>query len=270
MPPRRLNDRQVERFLAALHSVEYRQALAARLAGTTDKKSTAYRSQMRRLQLYISQGQVRRSYARSPAPVRQVTRKAARHIPYPENLPPPQYKTPVPVAQTSRPKITFFRDVEPSPLPPAKRRPRARDVSEFDIQALVAYHDGDAEETGEALGVSARATGLLELATMGDTVEVLGARGSGELIEPIREFFEFSEDKDDVEDFIDLIGNLPGWQKGMIFDDLRSGGTTFADILDAWRADDMVYRKHGDEDDEDLSESAYWELWRAIYARQKA
>jgi hypothetical protein len=137
------------------------------------------------------------------------------------------------------------------------------------IEIGFAYHDGDVEETSDDLRLSRRASNLLELATTGDGITISGSSGVGELDDAIRDFYDEHEDAQDAIDFSDLLHNLPAWEIGLIMEDIRSGATTFSDWLDRWHEDGMVYRAYGDSDDQDLEDSAFWELWREAYARSK-
>lgn len=271
MPQRRINDAQVERLLEALHSLPYRQHLARQIAV---QENIQYASAMRRLQRYITEAGERRVFAHSPAPKRQALRAAARQVP--QALRPAPKPRPIPTPEPIRPYAPppFFKEIPAAEIPAdyvrfSDRAPQ-RDITAYDYWGVVAYHDGDQAEAVRELGLSRRADSLLRIATTGDGVDIKGSRGSGEVDDAILDFYADHEDAQDVEDFTDLLHNLPDWNIGLIMADISSGQTTFADWLDSWRADHMVYRHYGDPDDLDLEDSEYWELWRAAYSRATA
>lgn len=265
MPQRRINDAQVERLLSALQSREYRQQLARKLAAKEDIK---YASAMRRLQRYVTTGAQKRTFARAPLDVRRATVKTARTLPVPADyLPKPKTipwaaepeQLPLPA-----PRPTFYRDdIPPAPVIPTYRETGERDVNNYDLRAILAYYDGDSDEAGRVLqtmGADNRAGRLLELAAT--SADVLAMRGAGRLSDAIREWFDVAGDEDaqDVEDFRDLLMNLPDWQIEMILEDMQKGDTSFADWMDAWRDANM---------DIDSEDNDYWRLWREAYARAK-
>lgn len=271
MVRRRYNDAQVNRLLEALKSTEYRSKLAHQI---TERDGVKYASAMRRLQRYVTEAGEKRKFASAPVRTQRSVRWAARHTPPsapPE--PPRRYEAPPPVPG-ERP--SFFREVEPyrdSTKDEADEEDDGlefeRDVNTYDLQALTAYYDGDVEETARGLGGGRREAYMLELASSG--TDVFGMRSAGVLTDGVREWFEIApgDDAQDVEDFRDVLMNLPAWEIKMTLDDLAIGNTTFADWLDAWRDDGMIYRFRGSEGWEELSDSEWWALWRQTYARIK-
>lgn len=265
--PRRVNDAQVERLLAAMKDARYRSELAKKLVAkenvkqfTRTGKTTAewkrrYSSTMRRFQRYVTTSGEKRSFARAPVVYQREARAVARELP----ALPPARSLPLP-SQVSRPK-SQVEEEEFELTPPSYES--TRDISLYDLRAIVAYYDGDVNEAARSMSLSDRGERLLDLAVTGEGVDVLAMRGAGELTDQARELFDSlpSRDAQDIDDFHDLLMNLPDWQIGMILADLEDENTTFADWLDAWRDDGM---------DLDVSESEYWALWRQAYARAKA
>lgn len=278
MPLRRINDAQIERLLEALRDVNYRRELTHRILKRegvrqfTPKTKTVtaeykrrYNSTMRRFQRYITESGERRSFARAPVQYQRETRKVARALPLPAPRPLPE-----PIEYEPGPRVRYEE-----PEAPPSRFERERDVSLYDLRAVVAYYDGDIREAAQAMGVERIEVSrggqrryvdgerLLELATQGEGVDVFGMVGGEALREGVRELLSElpSADVQDIEDFHDLLMNLPDWQIGMILADMEDEHTSFADWLDAWRADGM---------DLDADDSEYWVLWRAAYARSKA
>jgi len=253
--PRRVNDAQVERLLAAMKDVRYRSELAKRLVAkervqqfTKTGKTTAlwkrrYNSTMRRFRRYVTTAGEKRSFVRAPVEYQRSVRAVARTLP----LPPARGFEPAPEF-----KLTPFEHEGPE-----------RDISLYDLRAIVAYYDGDVNEAARAMSLSERGERLLDLSVTGEGADVFAMRGGGELIDQARELFDSLPYRDvqDVDDFHDLLMNLPDWQIGMILADLEDENTTFADWLEVWRSDGM---------DLDVSESEYWVLWRQAYARAKA
>ena len=256
-PPRRINDAQVERLLDAMRrDPKYRATLAKRIVereghspGTADY-NRRYKSTMRRFQRYVTEAGEKRSFARASVEYQRETRQVARSIP----LPSPTRTIKQTVTYTT-PEQEVRRTVEyAEPI---------RDISLNDLRAIVAYHDGDIRETTQVLSLSARGGRLLDLAVSGEGVDIFGLRGSGEVADQVRDFLDSISDEDaqDIQDFHDLLMDLPDWQISMILGDLEDGETTFAEWIDAWRDDGMTL---------DASQSRFWELWRAAYARTKA
>ena len=253
MPQRRANDAQVERLLHALKTdLSYRQDLARRIAKRDNIK---YDSAMRRLQRYVTDSAEKRSFVRAPVQYQRELRQESREI------------------ERERQRVTDRRDYEERIF----WRERERDLEEeeeeegefdsYDVQlndlrAIVAYHDGDIKETAERLGLTSRGARLLDLAVTGEGVDVLSTRGGGALADNVREFFNSLDGAtaQEIQDFSDLLYNLPDWQIGMIVEDMRSGQTTFAEWLDAWYDDNMNL---------DTEDSEYWRVWRAAYGRAK-
>jgi hypothetical protein len=256
---RRVNDAQVERLLDAMRrDPKYRSELAKRAVakegltpGTADY-ARRYKSTMRRFQRYVTEAAEKRSLARAPKQYQRETRQLGRAI---AEAPPP--RPPV------RERLPEY-DLAPDEYEPIDR---TRDISEYDLPTLEqtarAYHDGDIEETVRALGLSERGADLLDLATTGEGVDIEGMRGAGEIRDGLADWLDTlsGPDIEDVRTFHDLLMGLPDWQIGMIIDDLAFGATTFADWMDAYRNDNYeIY---------DVSDSEYWKLWRAAYARTK-
>lgn len=271
MPIRRANDAQVERLLQALHSLPYRQDLARRIS---QQENIAYSSAMRRLQRYITEAGERRTFTRAPKAKVKIMRAAARQVPRdlrPTDVKITRYEPPV-IESPGRP--SFYKEIEPAEIPedyiPYSERESLRDINQYDYWAVVAYHDGDAKEAAQTLDLSPRGENLLRTATTGDGVAIQGAAGSGEVDDAIRDFYADADDAQDVEDFYDLVNNMPDWNIGIMMEDIRSGGTTFSDWLDRWHEDHMIYREWGKYDASDLEDSEFWELWRAAYARATA
>lgn len=280
MPQRRANDAQVERFLQALTSREYRQALARKLSNvTTDKlpakgtdKRRDYDSAMRRFERYVApEGKQRRSFSAAPAVKRAPVIAAARRIPAPVDVKPIARPLPPPLP-SPRPRPSFYADI-----PPVERdedddeddfEPSAYPTDLYDLRALLTYYDGDASEAAEQLAdasgygarLQRRMTMLLELAESG--VDILGMDDAGALGDAYKRLLRSLpiDDQEDIEDFNSLLHNLPDWQIEMIIADMQNTDSTFADWIDAWRDADM---------DMDTDENDYWQLWREAYARAK-
>jgi hypothetical protein len=123
-------------------------------------------------------------------------RAAARQVP--RELRPPVILTPrrEPERPESPGRIPFFREVEPADIPddyvPYSERESLRDINQYDYWAIVAYHDGDAREAADTLGLSQRGANLLEITTTGEGANIKGA-GSGEVDDQIRDFL-YDED----------------------------------------------------------------------------
>ncbi len=257
MPPkkvtRRANDAQVERLLHALKTdLSYRQDLARRIA---ERDNIKYDSAMRRLQRYITEAGEKRSFARAPVEKRREVRQDYREYERRERE----------VEKRAREEARIFeREAR-------REEEEEEEEGEFDsyevqlndLRAITAYHDGNVEETADKLSLSARGERLLDLAVTGEGLDVLTMRGGGELADRVRDFFNDldSATAQEIQDFSDLLYNLPDWQIGMILEDISSGATTFAEWLDAWYDDDM---------DMDAQDSEYWRVWRAAYKRAKA
>lgn len=247
MPQRRANDAQVERLLHALKTdLSYRQAVARRIA---QKDNIKYASAMRRLQRYVTEASEKRSFVRAPVQYKRELRQEGRSVER-ERREQEQRSE-----ERLRVQDRIFAREEKSEFD-------SYDVQLNDLRAIVAYHDGDVDETADRLGLSERGARLLDMAVTGEGADMLGARGGGALADSVREFFNDldSATAQEIQDFSDLLYNLPDWQIGMIIDDMRSGQTTFADWLDAWVSDGM---------DLDAEDSEYWRVWRAAYARAK-
>jgi len=135
------------------------------------------------------------------------------------------------------------------------------------LRAVIAYHDGDVKETAKALGLSKRGEQLLDFQVKADAADtganVLTMRGGGQIEDGIRDFLnEVTHDTaQELQDFADIFFNRPDWQIGVMLEDLRTGGTTFADWYDAWQTDGF---------DSDAENSEYWRVWREAYKRTKA
>ncbi len=246
MPQRRANDAQVERLLHALKTdLSYRQQVARRLA---EKDNIQYKSAMRRLQRYITEAGEKRSFVRAPKQYQRELRQEIRR------LPPPMVPREAP--KVARRRIAFEEEEE------EEGEFDSYEVQLNDLRAITAYHDGEIEETAKRLGLSTRGEQLLDLAVTGEGIDVLSMRGAGTLADHVREFLNEldSGSAQEIQDFSDLLYNLPDWQIGMIIEDMRDGETTFADWLDAWYDADM---------DLDTEDSEYWRVWRAAYARAK-
>jgi len=263
MVRRLANDAQVERMLTAMRSVQYRSALARRVVvegegykpGTADYKRR-YKSVMRRFQRYVTDsGTERRSFTRAPVKYQREARAVARAI-----VPPETKRRELPAELAPGFELPKWYETEEKP---ETEEEFGRDISTYDLRAIVAYYDGDVSEAAGAMGLTARGERLLSLATEGEGVDVFRMRGAGELSDKARELIEgeLAADVQDIEDFHDLLMNLPEWQIGMILDDLEDSNTTFADWLDAWRNDGM---------DLDTDDSEYWAIWRKAYARATA
>lgn len=254
MPERRHNDAQVDRLLAALKSdLSYRQKIARKIA---DKEKIKYNSAMRRLQRYITEAGERRSFARAPVEQRRVVRQIARREPLPETVGRWDQQTRR-IEIPERPII----DRRPDPADYQPRfEPEPESTSLYELRAIVAYFDGDTREAGRALKVDYR---LLELAAGGTTIT--RRMGGGKIDEGVERLYRrlSAEDEQDIQDFSDLLYNMPDWEIGVILDDLADGDTTFADWMDVWRDSGMDY-------DELKDDGAYWALWRAAYAKAKA
>jgi hypothetical protein len=289
MPARRINDAQIERLLAALQSLSYRQELAEHIA---EREGIKYASAMRRLQRYITESTEKRSFARSPVPQQKILRQEARRVPLPPDLPPVPRRPPPEREPSHGPtfdELTDYQYADRPPLPEltedeierqrelqerwAAERATGSDLTNADYEAIVAYYDGDTEEAVKALGFEGmeaeRIHALLELTLQGfDTVDMSPIAGkmfdAGEALKEAaadllqRDLPE--ADSQDIQDLSDLFNNLPQWQTEMIVQDIRDGKTTFADWLDAWRDDGM---------DLDVDDSAFWEVWREAYGRSK-
>lgn len=272
--PRRINDAQVERLLANMRDVSYRRALTIALlkregvkqftptGRTTAEHKRRYASTMRRFQRYTTSAGEKRSFARAPIAYQRPVRAVARVLPAPRQLPAPkavrQYDE---ATEYERERSLRGFQLEPDRAP--------SDVDFYEpssnaiLRAMRAYYDGDVPEAADAMRLSQRGERLLELATDGEGVSITSMRGAGEVYDQVRETLEGLpySDVSDIQDFHDLLQNLPDWQIGMILADLEDENTTFADWLDAWRDDGMTL---------DANESEYWALWRAAYARAKA
>ncbi len=252
---RRINDAQRERLLRAMHDPQYRSQLARRLVAKEGlvrgqaNYQRRYKSTMRRFQRYVTDAGEKRSFIRSPPVTQQQVRAIARELPIPRELPPI-----IPVRELP---VEYYEAAE-SPFASGWRN-----VSRQDLMSIVAYHDANIEQAAQALGLNKRSARLLELATVEQRVEWEGLDGSGDLIDRARDFYKRlpAADVQDIEDFHDLLMNLPDWQIRMILDDLEDGETTFDEWLDAWRNDDMGL---------DAEDSEYWALWRTAYARATA
>lgn len=273
MPQRRINDAQTERLLSALQSLPYRQALALKLA---KKENIKYDSAMRRLQRYVTKGVQKRVYAHAPLDIRRATIKAARRLPVPADyLPKPKSVSQRKPEQLPLPRAPFLAEIPPYiPSKPVKsRKPVERDLPDnYDYRALLAYFDGDADEAAIILseyGAGPRSAKLLELAAKG--VDILNARGVGQLAEAVRDWYDNADINDvrDVDDFSDYLRNVPEWMIEIILEDLAETSSSFAEWMDAARADGMVFRFSGDPNADDLEDSEFWAMWRAAYARSK-
>lgn len=261
MPQRRINDAQTERLLASLQDLDYRQKLAHKLA---QKENIKYASAMRRLQRYVTKGAEKRTFARAPVEIRRETVKLARRLPVPADYERPQTADRRPQKKDPGPRPAFFAEIPPADVARVFHPSEEREISNYDLRAILAYFDGGSDEAGEAMSKygadSSRSARLFELASSG--VDVLQTRGIGRLTDAVRDWFDeiSSEDVQDIEDFIDLLMNLPDWQIQMILEDMANSESTFADWMDAWRDSGM---------DIDAEDSEYWRLWRAAYARAK-
>lgn len=256
--PRRVNDAQVERLLAAMkQDLNYRQSLARKLVekegharGTADYKRR-YDSTMRRFQRYITEAGEKRSFARAPIEYQRDVRQQARAVPAPAPEAPPE--------RIREPERAVTRTVEfVSGFDPERFEPHLND-----IRALFAYFDGDLAEMTWQLNLDPRGQRLIDLAVSGEGMDVFAMRGGGLIAEAIRDYYDGldADQYQDVQDFHDLLMDLPNWQIGMILGDIEDGNTTFADWIDAWHNDGMNL---------DATNSEYWALWRAAYARTKA
>jgi len=269
VPQRRVNDAQVERLLAAMRDVRYRQALARKILEREGVKQFTptgkvraewkrrYNSVMRRFQRYVTESGERRSFARAPVQYQRQTRAVARSLPPPRPLPVPK-----PPPRVREPEL--FEEEEYEEEEEEEETGRAdfySPESNTILRSVVAYYDGDIDEAAQAMKLSARGTRLLELATTGEGVQIRGMRGSDEVYGGVSELLYGlpAADVDDIQEFHDLLMDLPDWQIGIMLADLEDGDTTFSDWLEAWQ--------EGDEGE--LEDAAYWALWRAAYARQK-
>lgn len=276
--PRRVNDAQVERLLDAMRrDVNYRSALAKRLVASegiapgSPEYQRRYKSTMRRFQRYVTEAGEKRSFARAPVEYRREVRREARHVQPPPVLPAPSPPLSVDVTPDEYDEIDEYDEGEDEGEPYASGTPihdSRRDIREYDLptleQTVRAYYDGDIDEAARELSLSERAADLLDMATTGEGVDVSGMRGAGELQDALGDFLAdlSPSDLDDVWTFHDLLMDRPDWEIGVILDDLEDERTTFADWMDAYRADGY--------DVEDVVRSQYWELWRAAYKRAKA
>lgn len=243
--PRRANDAQVERLLTNLKSLEYRQELAHKIA---DREGIEYKSAMRRLQRYVTEGEEKRSFVSSPAPKQRIVRQEARAVEIQfsrEREPEPRYE----------PRTTTRIDYEREHFP-------GYDVTLADLRAITAYHDGDITETAERLNLSPRGENLLDLAVT-NNVDVLERRGGGEIADAVRDFYEelASGDYQDIQDFHDLLMNLSDWQINVVIDAIVESKAGFAEWLDAFRDDGFSL--------DDITESEFWALFREVYGRKK-
>lgn len=263
MPDRRINDAQVERLLHALKTdLSYRQNLAARIA---KKENIKYASAMRRLQRYITEAGEKRAFARAPTPIQRDIRQDYRQREY-EIAARERQLTPERVER--REILRVERDLW-------DETDEGEEAGEFDsyevhlndLRAVISYHDGDIKETARALGLSQRGERLLEFQLKSDAADthanVLKMKGGGAIEDGVRNFLNAvdSETAQELQDFADIFFNRPDWQIGVMLEDLRSGGTTFADWFDAWAADEF---------NSEAEDSEYWRVWRAAYARATA
>ncbi len=266
MKPRRVNDAQVERLLAAMkRDPKYRAQLAERLVAKegvkkftpTGKVSAEYqrryKSTMRRFQRYVTEAGERRSFAKAPVEYQREVRREARAVP----------PSPPPLPELFKETAERYYEGQK----PESKRARSLDYyqRQYLYKSIVAYHDGDTDNASEALGLSRRGADLLSLAAEGEGVSIGGMRGAGEVADAVAEFLDnlpFT-DVQDIRDFHDLISNLPDWEIGMLLADMEDGDTTFADWLDIWRDNGMDY-------DDLLNDSEFWRMWRAAYAKSKA
>lgn len=272
MPQRRINDAQTEKLLSALQSLPYRQKLAEKLA---QKENIKYASAMRRLQRYVTTGAEKRQFARAPLNIRRATVKQARRLPVPSDYLPkykPQVRPkleqiPLPVA------IPYRQDIPPFPGLSKTKKPKrvqGRTVDNYDLRALLAYYDGDADALAIDLapyGSDRRTAAIFELAAKG--VDVMEAGGIGRVTEAVRDWFAETDagDVQDIDDLSDYFRDIPEWIIEIMLEDLAAGDSAFSDWMDAARADGMVFRSWTDEDYSDLEDSEFWKVWRAAYAR---
>lgn len=263
MPQRRANDAQVERLLHALKTdLTYRQQVAARIAKQDNIK---YASAMRRLQRYITEAGEKRSFARAPKPyqreIRQDYREREREIEKPRTEDRLPRRSPERVSERES-----YRD-EDDNEDEDEGEYDEYDVHLNDLRAVISYHDGNLKEIAKALGLSRRGEQLLDFQIRADSADtqanVLNMTGGGDIRDGIREFFnEIDEDvAEEIQEFSDIFFNRPDWQIGVMLEDLRGGGTTFADWYDAWESDGF---------DSQAEDSEYWRVWRAAYARATA
>ena len=257
MPERRANDLQVERLLHALKTdLSYRQDLAARIA---EKENIKYASAMRRLQRYITDAGEKRSFARAPKPVQREVRQDYREY--------ERQVKPEPEPITRRERIVEHEYAEDEDEDEGEGEYDSYDVHLNDLRAVIAYHDGDIKETAKALGLTRRGEQLLDFQVKVDAADtganVLKMTGGGAIEDGIRNLFnEVTRDTaQELQDFADIFFNRPDWQIGVMLEDLRTGGTTFADWYDAWQTDGF---------DSDAENSEYWRVWREAYKRTKA
>lgn len=269
MPERRANDAQVERLLHALKTdLSYRQALAAKIAKQDNIK---YASAMRRLQRYITKAGEKRSFAAAPVQYRREVREDYRE--YERQAREREQRLRVQDRVFERERERDFRrqeledEFEGEEEEESEGEYDTYEVHLNDLRAVISYHDGSVKETAKALGLSKRGEQLLDFQIKSDLADtsanVLEMRGGGQIEDGIREFLNSVtyDTAQELQDFADIFFNRPDWQIGVMLEDLRRGGTTFADWYDAWQADDF---------DSQAEDSEYWREWRAAYARVKA
>lgn len=255
---RRANDAQIDRLLKALRRPDnkpglspYGKQLAEKIAAR-DKIKPA--SAQRRLQRYITEAGERRSFVRAPVQYQRELRQQARRLPPPVPVPlPPEQRRIAPPPREREPErepsrqMRFDREAE-----------YEREHTDlYELRSIIAFHDGDTREAGRALRVDAR---LLDLASQGITIT--RRMGAGRIDEGVERLYgKLSEDEQqDIQDFADLLRDLPDWRIGLIIDNIADGKTTFSDWIDAWHDDDM---------DIEADESEFWALWRQAYKAAK-
>lgn len=286
MPTIRRNDAQTDRYLAALRSINpntgKRDYLVSQIRKIAKVKPNAVISQLppakqkeykavrRRLERWVTTATEKRSFERSPVQYKREARAVARKSPIPKYVqapvkpkpkprpePPPREYEPPPVFR--EPPAYEYDEDELEEIETRRARPRERDIDSYDLRAIVAFHDGDIRETNRALDGGRSGPGLLEL--VGTGVGVQGLEGADRLIAGAREFLDTLDDDElqDVTDFTTLLNNLSDWQIDVILTDLELGATTFQDWMDAYRDSN---------EDIDMPESEFWELFRRSYGKQ--
>lgn len=266
MPQRRSNDSQVERLLAALKTdLSYRQDLAARIA---KKEGIKYASAMRRLQRYITEAGEKRSFIRAPVAYQREVRQDYRERERQEYERRARERQLAPEHIDRREGLRIERELyEEEDAGEDEGEFDTYDVHLNDLRAVISYHDGNLKDAARALGLSSRGEQLLDFqlrADLADTqTNVLRMKGGGEIEDGIRGFLNNVDaaTAQELQDFADIFFNRPDWQIGVMLEDLRAGGTTFADWFDAWESDGF---------DSQAENSEYWRVWRAAYARAMA
>ena len=259
---RKANDAQIERFLSALkRDLTYRQTIATKIAEEkigkkltpaqrkTLPKTREYKSAMRRLQRYVTTGAEKRSIERAPVAAKRQVRQIARAVPLP-----PLEPVRIPAREIYHRGHREEKPKQKKDLLPVYRESRLT-TDLYELRAIIGFFDGNTREAAKRLDVDWR---LLDLASQGTSIT--RAMGAGRIDEGVERLYgQLSEDEiQDIQDFSDLLHDLPDWRIGLILDDMANGDTTFSDWIDAWHDDDMAI---------DASESEFWALWRAAYER---